>query len=194
MFEAAFLPSPMARMTVAAPRTMSPPANTPAIRSGMLSSIYDVAPFVELEIRGRWRSAGDWLACRSATTTTSHGKTNSEPGMTTGRRRPEASGSPSSMRTHFRPVTQPLLVAEHFDRRDQELELDALLLGVVDFLGPGGHLVARAAIDDADDSSAPRRLAVRAESMATLPPPTMATRWPWRTGVSARGIGRRPSG
>jgi len=31
MLPAAFLPSPMARMTVAAPRTMSPPAKTPSI-------------------------------------------------------------------------------------------------------------------------------------------------------------------
>ena len=39
MFEAAFLPSPIARMTVAAPRTMSPPAKTPSIEVCRLSSI-----------------------------------------------------------------------------------------------------------------------------------------------------------
>src|SRR5450759_166917 len=37
-----------------------------------------------------------------------------------------------------------LLVAEHLGRSGPELEADAFLLGVVDFLGPGGQLVARA--------------------------------------------------
>ena len=39
-------------------------------------------------------------------------------------------------------------------------------------------------------SSAPRRVAVRTASMATLPPPTTATRWPLqdrRVGVRAEG-------
>ena len=41
-----------------------------------------------------------------------------------------------------------LLVAEHLERRDQEVEDDAFLLGVVDLLGARGELVVRAAVDD----------------------------------------------
>ena len=39
--------------------------------------------------------------------TVSNSRVNSEPGISTGRRLPEASGSPNSMRTHFMPFTQP---------------------------------------------------------------------------------------
>ena len=43
-----------------------------------------------------------------------------------------------------RPVSSPMIA----DRRRQEMELDPLLLGVLDLLDPGRHLVARAAVDD----------------------------------------------
>ena len=83
-----------------------------------------------------------------ATTTTSQGMTNSEPGMTIG---PGAAGGVGLAQLHADALEAGdpfLLVAEHFDRRDQELELDAFLLGVVDFLGAGRHFLAGAAIDD----------------------------------------------
>ena len=83
-----------------------------------------------------------------ATTTMSQSITNSEPSIGTGRRRPESSGSPSSIRWQRRPRDPALLVAEHLERRDQEVEEDALLLGVVDLLGARGELVVRAAVDD----------------------------------------------
>ena len=51
MAAAAFLPSPMARMTVAAPRTMSPPAKTPGLLV-MPSASISMLPFVELEVGG----------------------------------------------------------------------------------------------------------------------------------------------
>ena len=54
MERAAALPSPMARMTVAPPRTMSPPANTPGIAGRCVLVDDDVAPLVELELPA-WR-------------------------------------------------------------------------------------------------------------------------------------------
>ena len=87
-----------------------------------------------------------------------------------------------------------LLVAEHLDRRDEELELDALLLGVVNLLGAGRHFLARAAIDDhgrlgaeafggaggvhGDVAAADRGDALALEDRR----------------VATAGIGRRPSG
>ena len=83
-----------------------------------------------------------------ATTTISHGISNSEPGIGSGRARPDASGSPSSIRTQRERANPAGLVAEDLDRGDQEVEPDPLLLGVVDLLGPGRELVAPPAIDD----------------------------------------------
>ena len=53
-----------------------------------------------------WVSSGFALV-PMATTTRSQSTTNSDPSTGTGRRRPEASGSPSSIRTQRSPVTQP---------------------------------------------------------------------------------------
>ena len=86
MFPAAFLPSPMARMTVAAPRTMSPPAlraawllavwevararQRPPLRSGVLAvtalGVVVLDPFAVAGV-GPWLSfAGAWGAAEGA--------------------------------------------------------------------------------------------------------------------------------
>jgi hypothetical protein len=167
-------------MTVAAPRTMSPPAKTPGMLVMPLLVGDDVAPLVELEVR---RGRGQQRVARvpMATTTMSQSIVNSEPGMGTGRRRP-----PRRL-AELHPLAAEagdpaVVVAEHLERRGQQLEADALLLGVVDLLGAGGQLLAAAPVDDRRLGSAPSRLAVRTASIATLPPPTTTTRWPWSTG------------
>jgi hypothetical protein len=90
------------------------------------------------------------------------------------------------------PRTQPLLVAEDPLRVLQHVEDDALLLGVVHLLHARGHLRLGAAVDEVD-LPAPSRTAVRAASIATLPPPSTAT---LREAVD-RGVGalrgHRPS-
>ena len=97
----------MARMTVAAPMTASPPANTPG---------FDVAPVrssATIRLRGVTSSPGVVFAISglvfepAATTSMSMSMTNSLPSTAVGRRRPLASGSPNSMRTHSTPDAQP---------------------------------------------------------------------------------------
>jgi hypothetical protein len=41
-----------------------------------------------------------------------------------------------------------LRIAQHLDRRREQLKADALLLRVVHLLGAGRHLLARAPVDD----------------------------------------------
>ena len=62
-------------------------------------------------------------------------------------------------------------------RRREEIELDALGLALVDFMGGGRHsgLVRRYIITT---SAAPSRRAARAASAAVKPPPTTTTRLP----------------
>ena len=82
-----------------------------------------------------------------ATTTMSQAISNSEPGSAAG----GGGRSVGLAELHLvqrRPVTQRCVVAEDLERRGEELEPDALLLGVVDLLGPGRQLVAAAAVDD----------------------------------------------
>ena len=96
----------MARITVAAPVTASPPANTPGRVVAPFSSATRQplrvisSPLVVLEIMG----LGD---VPSAMITVSVSISNSLPGIGTGLRRPLSSGSPSSILMHFRAFTQP---------------------------------------------------------------------------------------
>ena len=103
-------------------------------RSSLLPSISDSKP----------PKSGFWLI---AEMTAVAGISNSEPSMGTGRRRPEASGSPSSMRMHCMAVTRSPSLLET-DRRGQEFDLDAFLHGLFDFLVDGRHLVDRSAVED----------------------------------------------
>ena len=74
--------------------------------------------------------------------------TNSEPGIGSGRRRPEASGSPERHPLAAQAGHPVLVVADDLERGHLELEPDALLLGVVDLLRARGQLVVAAPIDD----------------------------------------------
>ncbi len=85
-----------------------------------------------------------------ATITRSVSSTNSAPALGTGRRRPEASGSPSSISWQRTFDDHAPLVAEVLQRRAEQLEDDPFLLGVMDLFAAGGHLLARAAVEDVD--------------------------------------------
>ena len=93
---AAFRPSPMARITVAPPRTMSPPAKMVGMDDCMLSLTAIVPfrpysnPLMELGTIG----LGD---TPTLTMARSMSMVSVAPGMGTGLRRPLASGSPSSI-------------------------------------------------------------------------------------------------
>ena len=83
-----------------------------------------------------------------ATTTISQGISNSGPGNRFGRR-PAGRVRLAEFHPDAAQAADPaVLVAEHLERRGQELEADAFLLGVVDLLGPGRQLVVAAPVDD----------------------------------------------
>ena len=70
---------------------------------------------------------------------------NSLPSLTMGRRRPEASGSPSSISTQVMPFTQPFSSPRTSTGLVSRLEDDALFLGMLDFFLTGrqfGHAAA----------------------------------------------------
>src|SRR5664279_2961168 len=100
---AALRPAPMARITVAPPVTMSPPAKTPGFEVARSS-------FAEIYPRLVTASPGvvDWIngfaEVPAAIIATWHGVTNSEPLIGIGLRRPESSDPPSSWRMHFTAV------------------------------------------------------------------------------------------
>ena len=104
---AAALPAPIARITVAAPVTASPPAYTASFDVCPLSSSATIhflllisSPLVVDEISGSGDVTSDLITASSYIP-------NSEPGISTGFLLPEASGSPSSIFTHLIPVTLP---------------------------------------------------------------------------------------
>ena len=94
MEAAALRPSPMARITVAAPSTMSPPAYTPFTEVRPAPSVFILPrpstsrPYVVAATSG-------FDPLPTATITVSAAISNSLPSTGTGLRRPEASGSPS---------------------------------------------------------------------------------------------------
>ena len=106
MLFAPVLPAPIARMTVAEPVTASPPANTPsrAVRppssASMPPFLVTVRPLVVERISGLG-------LVPIAMMTVSTSRTQLEPSMGTGRRRPYSSGSPSSCLTSSMPLTWP---------------------------------------------------------------------------------------
>ena len=107
MASAAVLPAPIAKITVAAPVTTSPPANTPG-REVAPNSSATIPPHrcvsrpvvVDL-IKGLGEVPIDIM-------TVSAGITSSLSAFSTGRRRPESSGSPNSISTQRTPATQRL--------------------------------------------------------------------------------------
>lgn len=104
---AACLPAPIARITVAAPVTASPPAYTPSLDVAPVSSLAMIQPLllisspaVVLEISGLGEVP-------SYIITVSASISYSLPGISTGRRLPDSSGSPSSILIILIPDTQP---------------------------------------------------------------------------------------
>ena len=103
---AAVRPAPIARITVAAPVTASPPARRPC--GSVVPRSSAVMQPRRVVSRPAVVAASSGLGeVPSAMITTSHSISNSEPSFTTGERRPLSSGSPNSISTHRRPVTQP---------------------------------------------------------------------------------------
>ena len=161
---AAFLPAPIALITVAAPVTISPPANTPAI---------EVAPASSATMLPRLLTSRSGVVCLIsgfgpwpiAITTMSTSSTYSLPAIATGLRRPLASASPSSILIHFRPLTQPFssprIATGLFSRRSS---MPSSLAWPISSLRAGiSSSLRRYTIYTC---SAPRRFAVRAASIA----------------------------
>ena len=106
-FAAAF-PAPIARITVAAPVTASPPAYTPSLEVAPVSSVATIhflrfvsSPAVVEEISGFGEVPSDMI-------TVSQSISYSEPSISTGLLLPDSSGAPSSILIRRTPFTQPL--------------------------------------------------------------------------------------
>ena len=97
MASAALRPSPMARMTVAPPRTISPPAYTSGREERISSSPTMIVPFDEISRPPNALGINGLGDTPTLTITSSTSIVSTAPSIATGRRRPEASGSPSSI-------------------------------------------------------------------------------------------------
>ena len=112
----------MARITVAAPVTASPPANTPSFEVAPVSSVATIhfllfvsRPIVVEEISGFGDVPSDMI-------TVSHSISYSEPAISIGLLRPDASGSPSSILISLTPLTHPFSstrISVGFSRRSK---------------------------------------------------------------------------
>jgi hypothetical protein len=103
MDSAARRPEAMAVTITSGPVTQSPPANTPATGVARVSSSTASVP-QGLVGSPSFSTSG---SCPTVTIAASAGSVNSEPGIGTGRGRPEASGSPRRMRCSTAPVSLP---------------------------------------------------------------------------------------
>ena len=152
------LPAPMARITVAAPMTASPPANTPRLRrrARARSSAPNRAARRHFQPQRGFRDQQVGLQARR---NRQHVDVDDELAASTavGRRRPLTSGSPSSMRTHSTPdiaFSSPRMRVGFVSN----WETDALLLRHGYFLGARRHLLAAAAVHHGHlGAQAPRR-------------------------------------
>ena len=138
----------MAWTTVAAPIRTSPLANTPG---RPVSKVTASAWRRRLRVAVRpslpgpnQRRSGPWPM---ASRTRSQGMMNSVPAAGSGRRRPDASGSPSCIRMNSMPVVVPGLVLDHAGRAGLEDGGDTLLDGLVD-LARRRHVLHVAAVDE----------------------------------------------
>src|SRR5699024_6843678 len=169
---AASFPAPIAKITVAAPVTASPPANTPSLEVCPFSSatihchLFISNPLVVEGISG----FGD---VPNAIITVSTSNSNSEPSIVTGLLLPDSSASPSSILIHLIPLTQPSSFPH----------ISAALVNSSKFIPSAlacSTSSALAGISSSDllytvHTSAPNLKAVLAASIATFPPPTTAT-------------------
>src|ERR1039458_7661361 len=104
---AARRPAPIARITVAPPVTMSPPANTPFLVVRCVSELAWMYPRLSVPKPGVVLWTIGLALVPTAITATARGISNSDPATGTGRLRPDASGSPSSMRWQRTAASQP---------------------------------------------------------------------------------------
>ena len=103
--KAARCPRPTACAMSSAPDTTSPAAKTYGTSVCSVPGSAWIVPFAAVSSRGA-RVAASGLSPIAAITI-SQAITNSLPGTGSGRRRPEASGAPSSVRTQRSPLTRP---------------------------------------------------------------------------------------
>ena len=180
MLHAARLPWAMAWMTVWAPRTASPPAKT---LGSSVCSTRSATAMVRHRVRLMPCSSlvpSSLGYCPMAAMTWSHSTMNSEPSTGTGRRRPEASGSPSSMRTHSIPhVVPPSSVTTRTGATSSSSLTPSSSASSTSVWWAGISLRERRYRQVT--SSAPSRTEVRQASMAVKPPPMTATFLPTGT-------------
>ena len=159
---AATRPAPMALITVAAPVTMSPPAQTRSsvVRPGRgVRHHRAVTGALQARRLGEHQRIGPRAQRHHHRV---HGHV--ELGALHRHRAAPAAGIGLTQRhADAADARHPaLLVAEHLDGVGQKVKDDALFLGVMHLFGAGGHLLARAAIDDVHLARAqPQRAARR---------------------------------
>ena len=102
--KAARCPRPTACAMSSAPDTTSPAANTYGTEVCSVPGSAWMVPFAAVASREANAASG---CSPAAAITTSQSVTNSLPGTGSGRRRPDASGAPSSVRTQRSPRTRP---------------------------------------------------------------------------------------
>ena len=182
MLAAAFFPAPIALITVALPVTISPPAKTsdkedcPLSLTSIYPHLLSFKSFVFL-VKSGLAFAPIAIIHRSTSIIYS------DPGIAIGLLRPDASGSPNSIfKTSIaltKPSSSPMIfvgflkkwnstpssTACSYSSRRAGISFSLLRYTIMDF-------------------SAPSRNAVRALSIATLPPPNTATFFPRSTIVS----------
>ena len=117
-----------------------------------------------------------------AAITVEHSMAKSEPATATGRRRPEASGSPSVMRWQVSSRPRPFLSEASPARRADRCATPSASADSTSSIS-AGHLLPAAAVEDAHASARLAATAERAQSMAVLPPPTTTTSRPSEGGL-----------
>ena len=133
------------------PTVTSPPANTPGTDVSW-TSLTSIQP-LSLRNSSMPVQTGVWLM---PAMTTVQGTSYSEPATATGRRRPLASGSPSSMRWHFTATARPSLTttSSGADRNSYD---HALVLGLGDLVLDRRHLLAGAPVEQRHVRAEPAR-------------------------------------
>ena len=165
----------MAKITVAAPVTASPPAKTPSLVVAPLSSaIKQPLRFVSNpSVVERIKGFGEVPIAMIIQSTS---KTKLLSFISTGRLRPLSSGSPNSIDTHSIPLTQPFSSPSTRTGLVNNLKIipSSCACSTSSLRAGNSSMLRRYTMVT---SSTPRRFAQRAASIATLPPPTMTARF-----------------
>ncbi len=153
--------------------------------SGSTSRVFHLLTSMWLGIS--WSTEHTWPM---AGTMQSQGMTNSEPSTGSGRRRPEASGSPSCMRRHSRPLTTPSSAMIFVGATRVTISTPSSLASTISTWSAG--ISASVRRYSSLTSSNPMRRDERTQSMATLPPPMTSIVLPL-SGTLPKAISRRNS-